>query len=211
MPQLHLKLDGTAVESCLGPLSTEFPDVEFRLLATQPRNDELLTILEVTTSEGEALVRQLADVPDVHSYEVIHIDEQRVIIQFKSAISSSYNPLIASENIEQPPTIVHDGWFFVKVTASQERLSKLIEELAAGDVPYQVISLTHSYNSSDLLTERQWEAITEAVERGFYETPRGCTLDELAESLNIYKSSANRLLHRAESRIIREFVAEVPP
>ncbi|MFC6964530.1 helix-turn-helix domain-containing protein [Halocatena marina] len=134
-----------------------------------------------------------------------------MIIQFKSAISSSYNPLIASENIEQPPTIVHDGWFFVKVTASQERLSKLIEELAAGDVPYQVISLTHSYNSSDLLTERQWEAITEAVERGFYETPRGCTLDELAESLNIYKSSANRLLHRAESRIIREFVAEVPP
>lgn len=199
------------MESCLGPLSTEFPDVEFRLLATQPRNDELLTILEVTTSEGEALVRQLADVPEIHSYEVIHIDEQRVIIQFKSAISNSYNPLIASENIEQPPTLIHDGWFFVKVTASQERLSKLIEELAAGGVPYQVLSLTHSYDSSDLLTERQWEAITEAVERGFYETPRGCTLDELAESLDIYKSSANRLLHRAESRIIKEFVAEAAP
>lgn len=68
-----------------------------------------------------------------------------------------------------------------------------------------------SYDSSELLTERQWEAITEAVERGFYETPRGCTLDELAESLDIYKSSANRLLHRAESRIIKEFVAEAAP
>lgn len=171
MPQLHLKLDGTAVESCLGPLSTKFPDIEFRLLATQPRNDKLLTILEVTTSEGERLVRQLADVPEVHSYEVIHIDDQRVIVQFKSTISSSYNPLIASENIQQPPTIIRDGWFFVKVTASQERLSKLIEELAAGDVPYQVISLTHSYDSSELLTERQWEAIPRQSSEGSTRLP----------------------------------------
>nr|WP_241434697.1 helix-turn-helix domain-containing protein [Natrialba asiatica] len=43
--------------------------------------------------------------------------------------------------------------------------------------------------------------MTEAVERGYYETPRNCTLDDLAETFDSHNWAASRLRHRAESRI----------
>jgi predicted DNA binding protein len=46
------------------------------------------------------------------------------------------------------------------------------------------------------------------VERGYYDTPRTCTLTELADHLGIAKSTASERLHRAEGAIIRAFVAE---
>lgn len=70
------------------------------------------------------------------------------------------------------------------------------------------MSLTHSYDPNEVLTDRQWQAITEAVERGYYESSRRCTLVELADTLDINKSSMSKLLQRAENRIVREFVAE---
>lgn len=104
--------------------------------------------------------------------------------------------------------ILRDGWFSVKLVASGERLSKYTDELAAAGIPYQVLSVTQSHEASELLTERQWQFITEAVDHGYYDTPRGCTLTELAGTLDVHKSAASRLRHRAESRIVKEFVSE---
>ncbi len=69
------------------------------------------------------------------------------------------------------------------------------------------MSVTHSYDVSGLLTERQREFISEAVERGYYDSPRGCTLVELAETFGVNQSAASGVLHRAEGRIIKEFIS----
>ncbi|WP_254533404.1 helix-turn-helix domain-containing protein [Natrinema gelatinilyticum] len=97
------------------------------------------------------------------------------------------------------------------MTASHERLSQFTDELAAADIPYQILSVTQSHDSTEELTDRQQEFITEAVERGYYDSPRGCTLTELAESFDVNKSAASGVLHRAEGRIIKEFVAASVP
>lgn len=99
----------------------------------------------------------------------------------------------------------------MELIASHKRLSKYTDELAAAGIPYRVLSLTQSYDSSELLTDRQLQTITEAVEYGYYDTPRGCTVTELAVSFDIHKSAASRLLHRDESRIVKELVAETTP
>lgn len=207
MPRLQVKIDGTAVDGWLATISTEFLDDEFRLLATQLRDEGALVILEVLTPKGDALVHRFENTPEVRSFEVLHRDEQTVLIQFVTSATKSYDPLFRSKNTSLYPTILRDGWFSVTVAASHERLSKYTDELAAVGIPYHVLSLTQSYDSSEVLTDRQWEIVTEAVECGYYETPRGCTVTELAASFGIHKSAASRLLHRAESRIIEEFVA----
>ncbi|WP_231189595.1 helix-turn-helix domain-containing protein [Haladaptatus sp. DYF46] len=211
MPRVQLRVNGAPAEDWLADVSTEFPDAEFRILATQPTDDGLLEIAEVTTLEGDPLVRHFEDASEVRSYEVIHTDEQMVLIQFMIPISETYNALIASGIPLRYPVLLQDGWFSKEVTASQERLGEYTDELAATGIPYQVESLTQSHNSSELLTERQWEFVTEAVERGFYNTPRDCTLTELAEAFDINISAMSRLRHRAESRIITGFVAEAAP
>lgn len=208
MPQIQVKLDGTAVDGWLATISTEFPNAEFRLLATQLRDEGAFVILEVVTSKRDALVRRFENTPEVRSFEVYHSDEQLVLLQFMTSATKSYDPLRRSKNISLYPTILRDGWFSVTLAASHERLSKYTDELAAAGIPYEIVSLIHSHNSSELLTDRQWHIITEAVEGGYYDVSRSCTLTELAETVDLHKSSASRLLHRAECRIMKKFVAE---
>jgi predicted DNA binding protein len=207
MPQIQLKLDGTAVDGWLANISTEFPDDEFRLLATQLRDEGAFVILEVLTPKGDEVVHQFENTPEVSSCEIFHTDEQMVLLQFVTSATKTYNPLFRSKNSSIYPTILQDGWFSVKLAASHDRLSKYTDELAAAGISYEIESLVQSHDSSDLLTDRQWQFITEAIECGFYETPRDCTITDLAETLDIHKSAASRLRHRAESRIVTEFVA----
>ena len=57
-----------------------------------------------------------------------------------------------------------------------------------------------------LLTERQQGLVRTAVDAGYYNTPRECTLTELAEIVDIATSTASETLHRAEAKIITQFV-----
>jgi predicted DNA binding protein len=211
MPGIRLKFDGTAVEDWIADVSTEFPDTEFRGLTEQPTEDGLLVIGKALTSEGDALVRQFETASEVRSYEVLHIDDQQVLIQYLTPITESYEILRASGILPEYPVILQNGWFSATVTTSQDRLSTYIDGLATASIPYQILSVTQSHDSGELLTERQWHFITEAVDRGYYDTPRDCTLMELAKPFDTNKSSAGKLLRRAENRIIKQFVGEAAP
>ncbi|WP_121743500.1 helix-turn-helix domain-containing protein [Natronorubrum halophilum] len=206
MPQITVKLNGMAVDGWLAEISTEFPDSELRILATQVRDVDALVILEARTSSPGDLAARFESTPEVDSFERLHSDDRMVLIRFSTSSTKSFDPLSRSKNISVYPTTLRDGWFTVTLIASHERLSKYTDELAAAEIPYRVLSLAQSYDSSELLTDRQSEIISRAVECGYYETPRSCTVTELSALLGIHKSAASRLLHRAESRIIRAFV-----
>ena len=206
MPKVQLRVDGAAVDDWLADLSTDFPDDEFRLLATQSRDEHPLALLEARTGDGKRFVRRFETAPEVLSSEVVYHDERLVLVQFSTVVTELYDALRGSDNVSIYPTVLRNGRFSVTLTASHERLSNYADELREADIPYQVSLLSQSYESTGLLTERQWEFVTEAVERGYYDTPRGCTLTELAETFEVHKSAASRLLHRAEGRVMKEFV-----
>ncbi|KZN24545.1 DNA-binding protein [Haladaptatus sp. R4] len=206
MPKVELRIDGAAVDDWLADLSTEFPDDEFRLLATQSREEHPLALLEARTKEGDRFVRRFEAAPEVLSSDVVYHDDRLVLVQFTTVVTELYDALRGSDNVSLYPTVLRNGRFSVTLTASHERLSNYADELRKAGIPYQVSSLAQSYDSGELLTERQREFVTAAVQRGYYDTPRGCTLTELAEEFEVHKSAASRLLHRAEGRIMREFV-----
>jgi predicted DNA binding protein len=60
------------------------------------------------------------------------------------------------------------------------------------------------------LSHAQREAVTEAVERGYYETPRECTITELSDRLDIARSTLQYRLQRAESQLLAGFVERMP-
>ncbi|GAA0254161.1 helix-turn-helix domain-containing protein [Haladaptatus pallidirubidus] len=208
MAHLRLKLNAAAVEDWLATLSTNLPDTIFNVSATIPTNEGLLGIVEVRTPDGERLVNNIEKISEVESCELLYMDDQRVLFQFTSRMTESYDVLISSGTVPQYPVSLHDGWYSAQLTASQEQLSEYLDELSRVGIPYEIVSLTHSYNPNEVLTERQWQAITEAVERGYYEAVRRCTLAELAETFDINESSMSKLLRRAENRIVTGFVAE---
>ncbi|WP_423743161.1 helix-turn-helix domain-containing protein (plasmid) [Haladaptatus sp. SPP-AMP-3] len=205
MPTVQLRIDGAAVDDWLADLSTDFPESEFRLLATQPREDDALALLEARTEDGERFVRRFEAAEEVLSSETVYQDDRLVLVQFTTVVTDLYDALRGSDNVSRYPTVLRDGWFSVTVTAPHERLSNYVSELATSDIPYHVTSLEQSHESDTLLTERQWHIVTEAVGRGYYDSPRSCSLTELAEILGIHKSAASRLLHRAEGRVMKQF------
>lgn len=203
MPRLQLKINAAASEDCLATISTEFPDEEFRILASQTTADGLLGIVEVRMSDGEILIRHFEEFPEVRSSEVVYADERTVLLQYMIPVPDSYRVVRASENLVRFPVFMRDGWLFVERTASHERLAQYTDELEAAGMTYHILSLSQSYKPIELLTDRQRQFITEAVARGYYDTHRQCTLTELAETFAVTKSAASRILHRAEGRLIK--------
>jgi predicted DNA binding protein len=49
--------------------------------------------------------------------------------------------------------------------------------------------------------------LVQAVEQGYYDTPRGCTLTELSDELGLAKSTLSERLHRVEEKVVKEFLA----
>lgn len=211
MPRVRLKLNPGATDDWLANLSTEYPYTEFQLLASHPTDDGLLGVMEIQGPDTDAIVRRFGNAPGVRSYDVLHTDDRSVLIRAMTPVPEGYRANRVSGTPPNFPARMQDGWLHTELTASHERLSEFTNELAAADIPYRIQSLTQSHDSNELLTDRQQEFITEAVERGYYDSPRGCTLTELAASFDVNKSAASGVLHRAEGRIIKEFVAESVP
>jgi predicted DNA binding protein len=60
--------------------------------------------------------------------------------------------------------------------------------------------------TSATMPNEQRLALEEAVDRGYYETPREITLDELSQVLEVPRSTLSYRLRRAESRLAKHFV-----
>lgn len=86
-------------------------------------------------------------------------------------------------------------------------LRKFQATCAENGVSVEVVSISsRPTGSSDAttygLTERQHEALTLALSRGYYESPRQVSTEALAEELGISQPSMSSLLRRAEYQLL---------
>ncbi|GAA5434303.1 hypothetical protein Hjap01_03794 [Haloarcula japonica] len=91
-------------------------------------------------------------------------------------------------------TITPDGWRETKVFKDHVTFNEFRMMMEENGVSLDLISIApNSPESDDLhqdgLTERQREALSLAVSRGYYESPRQVTVEELAEELGISQPS----------------------
>ena len=211
MPRARIKFKPPQ-EQFGGPfgLSSEYPNDEFRMLSAHPTEDGLLVLLEAKMADPTIVIRQFENAPKmmVPFYEVLHCDEHVVLLQFQLPfIPPPYQAIFESGNLPQFPYDIEDGWLVCELTTSQERLSQFKAELEETGFSFEIIWVTQSTDPSELLTDRQREFMSEAIERGYYESPRRCSLTKLADDLGVSKSTVSVVLHRAEETIIKEFFA----
>lgn len=204
MPKVRLKLkfSGSVLD-----FSAEHPDVEFRIQTAWPTGNDLHTIMEINTHDSAAVTRALDEAPDIRAYEVLHANEQALFVQYiLSSIPPPIQAVLASGHLPPFPMIVRNGWLVSEATTTQEQLSRFREELDKSDITYEILSITRSTDPTELLTGRQRQVVIEAVRRGYYDTPRQCSVTDLAASLEVSKPTVSGILHRAEERIIKEFI-----
>jgi len=190
----------------ISEVSTAHPDAAFRVLAAFPAEETGVGLLEISAEDLPAVVAAMDDRKDITRLDLQQASEESALVEFETteplllfSVQESGLPL------ELPFTIV-DGQAEVELTASRDRLSAFTTQLEAFGMEFDVEYVREMMNSESLLTQRQRELLYTAVEEGYYDTPRECSLTELADEAGVAKSTASETLHRVEEKIVKEYV-----
>ena len=193
----------------MGQLTRRHPDAEFRILTAFPDGDHGTAIAEVTVDRPGEVLQDMDDCEEVVDLELLGRPGPEVLVQFETSEPLLLVPVRKSGALLDLPFEVNDGRASWEVTATRDRLSTLGDQLQALGISFEVESVTQGVEADRLLTDRQSTLVDTAVEEGYYDTPRDCTLTDLAAEVGVAKSTASETLHRAEGKIVKEFVDEV--
>lgn len=201
MSRTRLCLD-LPVDSWLGRVSRAHPDATFRVTGTLAADGGDVTALAATGVDSAAVVEALRD--GVEEIEVVERGREtvvRVAGQPPSYVAAARRTGVPVES----PVEVANGRATLSVVGDRERLSALGRRLAAAGV---TVESSGDDDPDPVLTEAQRDLVRAAIEAGYYDTPRECTLTELAADRGIAKSTCSETLHRAEGRVLRRFVED---
>jgi len=187
-------------------LSSVFSEATFRLLTGVPKDDHALELGEVQAADAETVVTAIKDHPDITAYEAVHQDETRAVGQYKVADQGLYEFLWQSSLPPEFPVVVENGSMEFDLTTSREQFETFCEALDETKQAYQLLSVVHTEDENPILTARQRECMTVALRRGYFEVPRDSTLAEVAETLEIDKSTASETIRRGTARVLQQFL-----
>lgn len=205
------KLNVTLPEGVwIGDLSRNHPASTFRVVAAMPSGDDGVGLLEIRSDAVPDVVREMAARDGVRSVEPLEAGDDSVLLRFETT-----EPLLLLSVREagmplELPVDIRDGVATLEAVAPHARLSVLRDALEGFGLSFDVVYLYESSDADELLTPRQRELVAAAIEHGYYDTPRGCTLTELSAEVETAKSTLSEALHRAEGRIVKEFARTVP-
>lgn len=203
MPHVRMKL---SFSSDVLDFSATHPGVEFRIQTSWPTEDKLLTIMEIKTPDSAAVLSLFDESPDIHKCETLYSDDQILLVRISTLEPPPHRAAQAVGGLPPFPLVIRNGWIISEINMTYDKLSELENRLEAAGIRYEVVSITQSTDVTGLLTDRQRQFISEAVKRGYYDSPRQCSLTELAASFDVSKPTASGIIHRAEERIIKEFI-----
>ncbi|WP_246983788.1 helix-turn-helix domain-containing protein [Halorientalis marina] len=209
MPRAKLRVS-LPESAWIGALSRAQPSVTFRVLAALPMAETGVGLVELIGPDLGAVIEEMNARDAVLTVDVLAESDDRMVIEFETS-----EPLLLFSVQEsgvplEPPIEIVDGEATVEVTATQDRLSDFGTQLEQFGMRFDVEYIRRGVKSTEqLLTDSQRDLVLTAVERGYYDTPRECSLTDIADHLDMAKSTVSETLHRAESAIISEFVAEL--
>ncbi|MFB6195268.1 MAG: helix-turn-helix domain-containing protein [Haloplanus sp.] len=189
----------------ISELSRAHPDTRFRVLAATATPEAGVARMEILGNDPDAVCDEIRAYDSVTDLTVFETGSESTRIQVETTVPLLLTSLQESGVPLEMPFDVSDGEMTLEVTVPQRTLSDLGWTLEEFGIQYTVERIQQEVESDSLLTDRQQWVLDEAIERGYYDTPRGITLVDLAADLDIAKSTCSEILHRAEGRVLKEY------
>lgn len=210
MPRAKLTLT-VPEEVWIGKLTRRHPEATIRVLAALSDDaDSGVGLAEVIAPDLPTVLTEMSEYDEVTQIDLMQRENDEALLQFTTTMPLLLFPARDSGIPLEMPFEISDGRAVWEVTAPQERLSALGEQLEVFDISFTVDYIQQHVAQEPLLTERQRRLVVEATEAGYYDTPRECSLTDVAEQLGIAKSTASETLHRAEEKIVKQYVEQLP-
>lgn len=198
-------------DTWIADVSRDAPGATFRLLSGVRAGETAIELGEAIADEPAAIGRAIADHPSIVSYRALEVTEDRTLAKYETTDTGLYEFVAESSLPVEYPVVVEDGWYEFDLTGTREAFDRFRAALEDAGQPHELLSIVHSEDAAGLLTERQREVLAAALRTGYFDVPRECTLAELAEELDVDKSTASRILRRGQSRVLRWFLTASEP
>lgn len=151
--------------------------------------------------------------PGVNNIEEVYTDDKEHVYRFEREQRDCPCESVEAGGCPVVKTTVADDTVHVTLHApSTDVLKEIIDGLNSRDATVNLKRITQAGSDGNTLTikrpltARQRELLSLAVERGYYDSPRECTLTELAEAAGVSPSSASATLQRAEGSVVKQFL-----
>lgn len=208
---LRAKLAITLPEDVwIGDLSRAHPDAEFRVLGAQQTDAGGTGVLAVSAPDHGPILSGMDRLDGVTVIDHLEATAETTHVQFRTDTPLLIAMAESAGLPIQPPVRIVDGTATVWVSGSGERVVAFVDRLEGRGLSVDIQRITPSIDADDLLTDRQRELLLAAVEQGYYDAPRACSLTELAAELDLAESTVSETLHRAEGSVVKAFVATLP-
>lgn len=205
----YAKLTVTVPEAVwIGELTRARPDTTFRVHAATATDGAGVARIELIGPDVDHVCEAMRAYDTVTELTVLEEDACRRKIQIETTTPMLLQAIEGAGVPVETPFDVEDGEMELEATVPQHRLSELGDGLDAFGIPYSIERIQQEVESDDLLTDRQQWMLHEAVDRGYYDTPRRITLTDLAHELDVAASTCSEVLHRAEEGVLKEHVRE---
>lgn len=189
-------------------VSETHPLTSFRVLAAMPGSKASYQLLSIQGDEVGEAVEALRNHQTVDELDEVQRSDTEVTVRFTATRAPVLEAARESGLPIKLPFHLVDGQTTVELVGSRKHMSAFGRQLVDAGVEYEVDLVTSHRHLDQLLTDVQADLLTEAIERGYYETPRECTLTELADAVGIAKSTCSVTLQRAESSVMKRFAKE---
>lgn len=208
MPRANLTL--TIPEGVwIGDISRAHPETTFRILAALAGDDAGVGLAEITSQNLPSILSDIKRSDSVIELDILRRQDEEALIQFETTMPLLLFPVQDSGVPLEMPFTIAAGEANWEVTAPQRRLSELGAQFEEFGIPFTVNEIHQHVEPTQLLTDSQLELVHTAIDNGYYDTPRRCSLTELARESGIAKSTCSETLHRAEGKIIKQFIGNL--
>lgn len=196
-----------ADEFPLGTVFENLPGVTVELERLIPHESLIVPYFWVRGAEAkdiEAAFEAHAGVVDIELIDEVD-DEYLMRAEWEGEYFGVLNALAEANVVVLTGIGTRDGWRFEVRGETREAVSEFRTLCQDHDIPIEITAvhaLLPVRGDSYELTGAQREALTLAHERGYFDTPRETTLEELADELGITQQSLSARLKRGHRRLI---------
>lgn len=144
---------------------------------------------------------RLAETDESISYALVELRDEAVPLFGGAAEAIDRTGLVVRR-----PLVYRDDEIHGHIIGSPTVLQATLDQTPAPvDVQVDAIRKFPSarVNPTTTLTERQQEIVETALARGYYDTPRGTTHEEIAQELDIAPNTVSQHLQKAEATLVR--------
>ncbi|WP_049987135.1 helix-turn-helix domain-containing protein [Halobellus rufus] len=185
---------------------------EARLIDWSLTTSEQSTLLYTVDGDPTAFAERAADTAGIDSVDLSETTQGQTFVMV--VMRPQETPLFAAIHrassqvgiIVRKPIIYRNGTMSARVIGDTSALQRALEA-APDSVDVQIDEVgqleRHDAGPVARLSDRQREAITAALDLGYYNQPRKSTHDDIAAALNCAPPTASEHLQKAEANIIR--------